>query len=234
MLACDAGSDPTRRNPPRGIYEAPRREHQHAGTGSRRAVASTSGCLRQGRSTSGNSKRAAAKSRWESTDRSSSTTRRWSSMPRWRAVQGAGGLVSAVSRVLPLLPRTTSGIARTRGVHRRDPSAGHGQKEPLIGRLRIFTLGRSRAQYRTRIHRIETAPRRGLPLRGCRFSGAKGPQSAHPGNSLQWRAGGRALATATSVETDDLDPVRRFACRILVEVLERAARRVDGVDGNRV
>jgi DNA-binding transcriptional LysR family regulator len=51
----------------------------------------------------------------------------------WRAIEGARGLVSAVSRILPLLPRSTPGIARTRGAHRRNPGAGQGQKGPLIG-----------------------------------------------------------------------------------------------------
>ena len=49
----------------------------------RSIAASTSGCLRQARSTSGNSRRAATRSRWGSTGRSSSTTRAWSSMRRW-------------------------------------------------------------------------------------------------------------------------------------------------------
>src|SRR5206468_5651255 len=54
----------------------------------------------------------------------------------WRTVEGARGLVSAVSRLLSLLPGSAPGIPCTRGVHRCNPSTGQGQKEALIDNAR--------------------------------------------------------------------------------------------------
>ena len=127
-------------------HPAPSTPHDLANT-----AASTSGCRQRARSTSGSSRKLTTGWRWEWKGRSSSTMRAWSSMPRWPggprvpvrgpgclaapgwgAGEGARGLVCAVSRILSLLPGSTPGIARARGVHRRDPDAGQGQEGPLI------------------------------------------------------------------------------------------------------
>ena len=53
--------------------------------------------------------------------------------------------MSAFSGVLPLLPRPTPGITRTRGVHRRDSTAGQGEKGSLIGSFqRVSNRGAAR------------------------------------------------------------------------------------------